>query len=80
MWGFLGYPALRFHIGIPRVPSIGVPLEMDGLGLDVGVHGVPSIGVPLEIDGLGLDVGILRFPSIGVPYWDSWGPQYWSSS
>ena len=73
MWGFLGYPALRFHIGIPRVPSIGVPLEIDGLGLDVGVIGVPSIGVPLETDGLGLDVGVLGVLSVGVSYWDSRG-------
>ena len=80
MWGFLGYPALRFHIGIPRVPSIGVPLEMDGLGLDVGVLGVSSIGVPLEVDGLALDVGVHGVPSIWVPCRGHWGPQYWGSS
>ena len=85
--------------GVPGVCStkegsinIGVPLEMDGEGVDVGslgspvlgfhigIHGVPSIGVPLEIDELGLDVGVLRVPNIGVPCWDSWGPQYWGSS
>ena len=53
MWGFLGYPLLGFHIGI-----LGVPLEMDGLGLDVGVLAVSTVGVPY-------------WDSWGPQYWDS---------
>ena len=80
MWVFLQYPLLGFHIGILGVPSIGIPLETDGLGLDVGVLGDPSLGVPLEVDGLGLDVGVHEVPSIWVPCRGPWGPQYWGSS
>ena len=38
-------PVFGFHVGVLGVPSIGVPLETDGLGLDVGVLGVLSVGV-----------------------------------
>ena len=35
-----------FHVGVLGVPSIGVPLEVDGLGLDVSILRIPNIGVP----------------------------------